>query len=340
LPTVATPATPDTISLPPGQYSVAESLPLSTRGTWHLTGVACNGQSLPAPGPVSVTISAGTGAVCNFENTFVPEGSITVRKVTFGGTGTAGFAIFPQTTPPSDVVFQKVAKVTQQGVPVVATGDATDALPLGTYKIQEFAAEGTDPKGWALTSVICDGQLFAASQGSVLIKLTAGNPDVVCTFTNTFTPGQGPTPPTPEPPPNPDPTPVADIEIDKKPDRVTAVVGDTVTYTITVTNKSDLVAAQNVIVAEQAPIANAKILSLTPSQGTCQFVHYPASCSLGTIEARKTATITAKLQATHVGPMPNNVAVNSSNNVLRPPTDQSPGKVRPRPKPKKPAFTG
>jgi uncharacterized repeat protein (TIGR01451 family) len=270
--------------------------------------------------------------------------------VAYGGTGTAGFAIFPQTTPPSDVVYAKTAKVTQQGVPVVATGDATDALALGTYKIQEFAAPGTNPTGWALTSVVCDGQLFAASQGAIVIKLTAANPDVVCTFTNTFTPGPGPpTPPTPEPPPGPDPIPVVDIHVDKKPAQVTAVVGDVVTYTITVTNKGDA-NADGVTVAEQAPITNGKIISITPSQGTCQFTHYPASCNLGPIEAGKSATITAKLRATHVGELPNNVAVNSSDNVLKPPTDGSTGKVKPRPKPKpkpepkpkpkKPGFTG
>ncbi len=78
---------------------------------------------------------------CAFENTFVPTGAITIRKKAFGKTGTIGFTISPETTPPSDVAYSKTAKVTEEGVAVLATGDATSDLPLGTYKIQELASE-------------------------------------------------------------------------------------------------------------------------------------------------------------------------------------------------------
>ena len=361
-------ATPQKIELPAGQYKIAESLPTVSGGEWTLTAVACDGKTLPAVSPVTVTIAAGTGSECSFENTFVPAGAITIRKKAFGKTGTVGFTISPETTPPPDVTYSKTAKVTEEGVAVLATGDATSHLPLGSYKIQELAVGGADPTGWALTSVVCNGQLVGSSQGAALVTLTAQAPTADCTFTNTFTPPTTPpttpTPPTPKPPtpnppitspepppgspaptPNPEPIPTTTIDLTKKADRSTVAVGETVTYTIKVTNTGDA-PAQGVHVAEQAPLTNSKILSLSPSQGSCEFTHAPASCNLGTINPGETVTIIAALQATHPGPMPNNVAVNSGTQVTKPPTatevsdavvaPSKPTATKPNP-PKKPA---
>jgi uncharacterized repeat protein (TIGR01451 family) len=371
-PGVEVAATPEKIELPAGQYKIAESLPSANGGAWMLTAVACDGKKLPAVSPVTVTLAAGTGSECAFENTFVPTGAITIRKKAFGKTGTIGFTISPETTPPSDLTYSKTAKVTQEGVAVVATGDATSDLPLGTYKIQELAVGGADPTGWALTSVVCNGELVGSSQGAVLVTLTAQTPTADCTFTDTFTPPTTPKPPTtnppttnppptsPEPPPgsptptpSPEPIPTTTIDLTKKADRSTVAVGGTVTYTIKATNTGDA-PAQGVHVAEQAPLTNSKILSLSPSQGSCDFTHTPASCNLGTINPGKTVTIVAALQATHPGPMPNNVAVHTGTQVLKPPTAEAvadavvtkpapkpkpPKKPSPKPKPTKPKPT-
>src|SRR5689334_25424253 len=86
-----------------------------------------------------------------------------------------------------------------------------------SYKIQEFAAAGTDSAGWAPTSVICNGVLVGASQGAVTVTLTADEPDVDCTFTNTFTSTSKPRPPSA----GADPDPVADLDITKTADRTT-----------------------------------------------------------------------------------------------------------------------
>ena len=345
-------ATPEKIELPSGQYTIAESLPEAKGGDWTLTAVACDGKKLPAVSPVTVTIAAGTGSECAFENTFVPTGAITIRKKALGKTGTIGFTISPETKPPSDVTYSKTAKVTEQGVAVLATGDATNDLPLGTYQIQELAVGGADPTGWALTSVVCNGELVGSSQGAVLVTLTVQAPTADCTFTDTFTPSTTPpttSPPTtsPEPPPgspaptpNPEPIPTTTIDLTKKADRSTVAVGGTVTYTIKATNTGDA-PAQGVHVAEQAPLTNSKILSLTPSQGSCDFTHAPASCNLGTINPGETVTILAALQATHPGPMPNNVAVHTGTRVMKPPTaeavaDAKVTESKPAPKPKPP----
>ncbi|HEX4520260.1 MAG TPA: DUF11 domain-containing protein [Gaiellaceae bacterium] len=190
-PGVEVAATPATLQLAPGSYKIAESMPKVDGGTWTLTAVSCDGKSLPASSPVTVTITSGTGAACSFENTFVPAGAITIRKKTIGDTGTAGFTIFPQTKPASDVIYSQKAKVTRQGVPVLATGDDTTHIPLGSYKIQEFAATGTNPTGWALTSVTCNGKLIGSGQGAATVTLTTKTPKADCTFTNTYTPPTG-----------------------------------------------------------------------------------------------------------------------------------------------------
>ena len=279
-----------------------------------------------------MTVAAGAGAECSFENTFVPHGAITVRKKAFGKTGTVGFTISPETTPPSDVTYAKTAKVTKEGVAVLATGDSTKHLPLGTYKIQELAVGGADPTGWALTSVVCNGELVGSSQGAVLVTLTAKAPRVDCTFTDTFfIPPTTPNPPiSPEPSPSPEPIPATTMELTKNADRATVAVGETVTYTIKVTNTGDA-PAQGIHVAEQAPLTNSKILSLSPSQGKCEFTHAPASCDLGTINPGQTVTIIAALQATRPGPMPNNVAVNSGTQVTKPPTAEAEAIAKTRP---------
>ena len=184
----------------------------------------------------------------------------------------------------------------------------------------------------------------------MIVTLTPRNPRVDCTFTNTFTPEPTPpTPPTPTPPPNPDPEPVAEVHVTKTADRQVVEVGGIITYTIKVSNTGK-VAAHDIVLAEQTPVANATIVSLAPSRGTCQFTHAPATCDLGTIDAGETVTIIAKLRATHPGPLPNNVAVNSGSDVVNPPTagveGESVAHTRPRPRPtpkptpKPPPFTG
>ena len=338
-PGVEVAASPSSIELASGSYAISETLPAdSGDGTWKLDSVDCNGQSYTAL-PVHVTVAADQGVHCRFVNELIPPGSISIHVVAFGGTGTAGYSIYPQTTPPSPLVYSKTAHVTEQGVPVAATGDPTDAVSLGEYRIQQFAAPGTNVEGWALTSVVCNGDLVGSSQGAVTIHLTAADPDAACTFTNTYS--KQPPAPEPEPPPNPDPTPESRIDLTKTADKKTVTVGDIVTYTITAKNVGDA-AAQGVTLAEKTPTETAEIVSLQPSQGTCVHTHAPATCYLGTIEPGQTVTIIAKLKATKAGTMPNDVSVNTDSTIVDPPDAGVEGESvtkHPKPKPKPPATT-
>jgi uncharacterized repeat protein (TIGR01451 family) len=342
-PGVEVPASPATIELAPGTYTVAEKLPAGVAGTWKLTAVECNGApQKPVDGAVKVTIASGQGATCAFENTFVPAGEIVIRKIAFGRTGTAGFGIYDEAEPKktAPAPYTKTAKVTKEGVSTLAVGDATNALQPGSYRIQEFAAGGTDPAGWALTSVVCNGKTVGWSQGAAVVKLTAAEPKADCTFTNTWTapetkpPVEPPKPPV-EPPVEPPVTePAPKLTVTKTADRHTIVVGDLVTYTITVKNVGDG-AAQGVRIAEQTP-TKAQIVSVTPSQGTCDTSRHPVACNLGTIDPGKEATVVAVLRATTVGPMANAVSVGSNTVDPEPPTTERPGVVEPKPPVQKP----
>ncbi len=343
-------ASPSLITLEPGRYEIAESLPTASRGHWRLTGVECNGVELPAASPVSVTITASSGTLCSFTNRFFPIGNIEVFKRTLGGVGTVGFLITPR-PPLAYTEYSKFAVVEAAGALVRASGDSTSNLPLGTYTIQEFAPPSESPTGWALTSVVCNGQLVGSSQGAVQVRLTSRRPGIRCDFTNTHTAAPIPLPrppePGPTPPPNPDPVPVAHIELTKTEDRRVVEVGGIVTYTVTVRNTGDI-AAQGQVITEETPVTNSTVVSMTPSQGTCQFSHAPASCILGTIDAGGSATVVVKLRATHPGLMPNNVAVNSQTIVPNPPTSgvKATAIIRKRPRPAPggahtpPPFTG
>jgi choice-of-anchor A domain-containing protein/uncharacterized repeat protein (TIGR01451 family) len=331
-------ADPASIPLAPGRYTIAETAPSSHRGRWRLAAIECNGESLPAASPVTVTIVAGAGVACRFENSFRPFGSLKILKEAWGGTGTAGFSVYRVGAPP----LLQTAKVVKEGVPVLARGDSTRALRLGRYRIQEFAPAGTDPTGWALTSVVCNGMLVGSSQGAVVVRLTVSAPRLRCLFTNTFTPApQPPEPePTPPPKPDPDPQPSADLRVTKTADRLKVEVGDVVTYTVTVHNAGPG-AAQDVVLTEKTSITNATIVSVSTSQGMCRTAHAPAACYLGTIEPGQTVTIVVRLAATKVGKLPNSVTVNAATLTPDPPTKDVEGEVveKKRPRPPKPQPT-
>ena len=120
------------------------------------------------------------------------------------------------------------------------------------------------------------------------------------------------------------------------------MVGQPVTYTITVTNKGTGAAAE-VVVAEQTP-GTATIVSAKPSQGTCVTQYRPASCSLGSIAAGATATIVVILRPTKPGTMANGVAVGTA--TVDPDEGGAGGEVevevrpKPKPPPTRPPFAG
>jgi uncharacterized repeat protein (TIGR01451 family) len=77
-----------------------------------------------------------------------------------------------------------------------------------------------------------------------------------------------------------------------------ATVGQPLTYTLVVRNRSSL-DATNVVVTDRLPVRST-FVSATPSQGSCTGTA-PLSCALGTIAAGQSAQITVVVQPTAAG---------------------------------------
>jgi hypothetical protein len=103
-----------------------------------------------------VTITAGAGQACVFENRFVPFGGIAITKVTLGATGTTGFQITPEADPSRQ--FLQSATTTAENQPARARGDSTRRLVLGRYVIQETGTTPERDGRWTLLFVECGGR--------------------------------------------------------------------------------------------------------------------------------------------------------------------------------------
>ena len=306
------------LSLRAGRYRVSEELPRPTAaGRWRALGAICNGARQRGGTSISVTLPSGAGVGCLFANRFVPAGAITLRKVTLGGTGTVSFLTSARREPSR--TYQQTATTTDAGTPVVAEGDDMGNLPLGTYDITETAAGTTDGR-WTLDYVLCNGRLVAGEQGHIRVVLTPRRPKLQCTFVNRKV--DEPVPPQPTPTPTPTPTPPglaveasradgpnADLAVTKTVSPRAARPGDTVHYTVTVTNRGPDT-ANDVVAAELRPPTLEK-LNLHTTRGTCRGDR-PARCSIGTLAPGQSAVITVTTRATGVGVKINEVAVSSS----------------------------
>ena len=245
------------------------------------------------PPPKQVTITAGEGQACVFENRFVPYGGIAIAKVTRGRTGTTGFQITPVANPARQYV--QTATTTAEDEPALARGDSTGRLRLGRYVIQET---GTTPEGegrWTLVEVNCAGRLRGFSQGQTTVTLTREHPRVRCRFVDSFTPDAPPLPVTPDPQPEPSPSgPSPDLVVTKRALQRRVNYGKIATFEITVRNAGPA-AAQQVIV-DDAPGVNAQLVSARTSRGACN-ERTTLICRIGLLDPGERATIRVRVRA-------------------------------------------
>jgi hypothetical protein len=151
-----------TQTVQPGTFTATETAPSG----WVLTSISCDDASTPSSGNtgsgvVTFNVDAGENVICTFTNT--KNGSITIKKVMVGGTGTFTF-----TGSPSGTISTNNGTITQSVVP-------------GTYTSTE-----TVPDDWVLTSISCDDSDSSGNTGSgvATFNIIAGE-NVTCTFTNT-----------------------------------------------------------------------------------------------------------------------------------------------------------
>ncbi len=313
-------ARPGPIALDPGNYTITEDLPESDGGTWRQTLVNCNAKPLTrSRAATPITITADTGTVCRFTNSFIPDGRITITKVTRGGPGTTGFLIAPLDGPPRQYLQTATGKEDEV---VFATGDSTKRLPLGTYGIQETSTVSTENAHWAMQSVVCNGELLPFEQGRVFVTLTEAHPEVECDFENTQvttvpnpptpTPTPTPTPPTPAPAPQPGARP--DLTLTKRALERATRVGQIVEFEVAVRN-SGTADAVNVAINDRIG-RGGQIVGGRPSQGVCRYTNKRLGCQFGTLAPGARATVRVRVRATAVRVLVN-LAVTGSGTLDR-----------------------
>ena len=317
-PRVPVDAVPSLLNLAPGRYVIAERRPTSPDGRWHLRQVTCDGANRSTTRPFTVEIRSGQSVVCTFVNRFVPRGSISIAKITEGGTGTASFVVTPTTGPPTPHLQN--ATTTTPGVPVDAEpqtpADATDNLRLGTYHIVEQPPLSSTGD-WTLTTVVCNGVAVPFAQGTANIELTRKIPEVHCVFTNTFsaTP-KPPVPPNPTPVPPLPPTPapayqIADLIVTKLASAPVVTRGEVIGFRITVKNRGPDT-AQRVVLTDQ-PQAAATAVAAHTTIGGCHHRGRLTVCPLGTLKPGAGATITVRTRVqTHASRFVNRAVVGTS----------------------------
>src|SRR5258706_15436449 len=121
-----------TQSVVPGTYTSTETV---AEG-WALTDITCTDPTTNSSGNLGTktatfNVAAGEDVTCTFTNT--KNGSVTIKKVMVGGTGTFTFTGAPAGTISAN------------------NGTITQTVGPGGYTSTE-----TVPAGWALTGIACD----------------------------------------------------------------------------------------------------------------------------------------------------------------------------------------
>ena len=249
--------------------------------------------------------------------------------------------------PGSQVTF--VLAVRNQG-PAEATGvTVQDPVPSGLFLHSAQPSQGTcritaDQLLCPLGSLVSGGQALV----SVTYTVAAGASGTLVNEASVFGDQPDPHPsnnvarsaitvtPLPVPAPDPGPQPIANLVVTKHVNHSTARVGQTLTYTITVTNAGPNAAHDvRVIDASRQPL---KVLSIHPEQGSCT-TGRPIRCRLGTLGSHKHTTITITAIAQVAGVQVNAAVATSgswdpavSNNLARAKTRITPLVTPPPPR--------
>jgi uncharacterized repeat protein (TIGR01451 family) len=211
------------------------------------------------------------------------------------------------------------------GTVVAGGGNGTTTGPLlvgvGEGTVSESARPGTQLADYDSTvSCTRNGAVAVSVRGTKVDGAVANGDVVVCTFTNirkgTPVPPVSPTPPTPPPspptppvpPPPPTPLPLLDLVVVKTASPTTVIVGQRITWTMKVTNRSSVEAADvNGLKVADSRSFRTRLISLKSSQGTC----VPFQCDLGRLAPGASATVVAVTEATQVGVVVDIVGVSS-----------------------------
>ena len=206
-------------------------------------------------------------------------------------------------------------------------GDGTTTGPI-TVGVGEATVRET-VAGTGTTLADYDSSVVCARNGTVEVSFPETKVDVdvrngdvvVCRFTNVrhgtppspnppepTPPEPTPMPPTPIPPSPPGPKPLLDLDVVKRGQPAAVHVGGRITWTMTVTNRSSVAAADvNGLKLNDPRSFRTSLISLKSSQGTCR----PYVCNLGRLAPGASATVVAVTRALRIGPVVDIVRVGS-----------------------------
>jgi hypothetical protein len=285
-----------------------------------------NDNAFPAPIPISSSNSFAPAPADRGQPTLFEPGRWTgIFETPFNGAATLTWTLAGQTLTASSTSDRCSATLELRKATVPASdpglfnllvngtllasgGNGTTTGPIsvgvGEGTISELAAPGTNLTDYQST-VDCtrNGVPVLSVSGTKADGAVANGDVVVCTFTNQRLAQPPPTPPTPPGPPGDQ----VDLAIVKTATPTTVVLGQNITWTVTVTNKSAVDAPDVNVVKASERSYRTKLISLTPSQGTCT----STGCDLGRIAPGASATITAVTEATRIGAILNVVRVGS-----------------------------
>lgn len=203
--------------------------------------------------------------------------------------------------------------VTNTGMaPTVGTITVTDNLPLGLTFVS-----GVGP-GWTcfadVQTVTCTnpGPLNPGDSSSITLTVSVG-PEAVPSVTNSAT-VTNPYDPDPSNNTDDDPTdvePVADLRLIKTVDNPNPNLGDTITFTVTVTNDGPNTAT-GVVVTDQLP-SGLTFVSYSASQGT--YNNVTGIWTVGTLNVGASATLSIQAIVSTVTPIVNTAEVTASDQL-------------------------
>jgi uncharacterized repeat protein (TIGR01451 family) len=192
----------------------------------------------------------------------------------------------------------------------------TDSLPAGFSLVSAQPSQGQCSPG---TSVSCNlGTIVDGGSAQILVTANVAT-SAAGSITNTASVIGDHPDPTPGnntgtstitvPPPPAGAQPVSDLVMVKTANHRAALLGQQLTYTLTVTNHGPDTAG-GVKITDTASLS-LKVLSAKPSQGTCQ-VGRPITCSLGALAHGAKATITVTAEVTQTGTEANTASTTSA----------------------------
>lgn len=291
-PPPAPPGTPINVSAAPGDseailsWSSAQDGQPVTSYTIH-NSLASNGVFAPdvlVAAPVGTSVVPTTATITGLTNGAIYQFEVSAAN----SLGSSALSA------PSNQVKPEPITVPAAPANVLATATNAQALlawtapsnggsPITSYTVTVLS--GGVPTGQTVT-------VAGTATGAGVSGLTNG---ATYTFTvhATNAIGNGPesTPTIPVTPVAPPPAPDVMLTMSGP---ASVSFGATAVYTLTVTNPTT-VSDPSVVVTDNLPTIGTVILSTVPSQGTCQLANTTLSCSLGSLAAGGSATITVTL---------------------------------------------